>query len=53
LGLLLARRGLIPEAVEQLNRYIDLVNPDLPDARLGEVQELVAQLTESLASDRP
>jgi hypothetical protein len=49
LGLLLARRGLIPEAIDALNRYVELVGPEVPDARLEAVEQLVTQLTESLA----
>ncbi len=49
-GLLLIQRGMLAEAVQELDAYTSQVNPALPNARIEEVKTLVAQLKETMAA---
>lgn len=47
-GLLYIQTGLLAEGIQELEAYLELVDPNLPDARVQEVRGLVQQLRETL-----
>lgn len=52
-GLLQVQRGNLSEGVRELQRYIDLVDADDPDAGVSAVQGLIDQLKQSGESEPP
>lgn len=53
-GLLFIKGQVFNEGARELGRYVELVNPDAPDARVSAVNALIAQLEESVrAEGRP
>jgi tetratricopeptide (TPR) repeat protein len=43
-GLLYVKRGVLGEGVRELERYVELVDPNAPDARVVEIRALIDQL---------
>lgn len=52
-GLLYVRRNMMPEGIRALERYVETIDPTLPDARVEEVQALIDQLQRSVQETAP
>jgi tetratricopeptide (TPR) repeat protein len=48
MGLLYVRRGQTPQGIQELQEYLRLVNPELPDTRIAEVEALIEQLQKTV-----
>jgi Tfp pilus assembly protein PilF len=52
-GLLYVKQETFPEAVAELDRYLELVNPEAEDSRADEVAALIEQLRQSMNGQAP
>lgn len=52
-GLVQVQRNNLPEGIRELQRYLDLVNPDDPNSGAEQVRGLIEQLKQSAHSEAP